>query len=321
MKYFIAFVCTLLFAIPFNTSEAPASDKAPAHHALQVQALASEASPSNDDSDDDHLPSDFESTLHGHIHQWITTLAAEDEFASWHNVIWETHPLGPGMHSWLVLIYSATSLAERGYLVIGATPEGGLELVEYGLGDYPLFSLTTLQQAFNEHDPMHQDKLVKASRHVYYDPMQAVWQLPDMTYIDAVTAEIYYLDEDILAIPPSDNSLPLITSSAQLMTAETAPLFDPYEQINWVFDEPLHVDEHQQLFAELTDAIKQSRRMTYVASVFADNILIPLAVIGYHVWDDGTNGANGTPYIKLDQHSSRFIPLSTLLLNGAFYLN
>lgn len=295
MKYFVTLLFTLLF----------------------TQALASPLSSSNDE----HITINFESNLQQHIQQWITTLAAEDDFASWSNVIWETHPLGPGTHSWLVLIYSAISLEERGYLVIGATPQGGLELVEYGLGDYPLFSLTTLNRALNELAPTQKDKLAEASQHLYFHPLQAVWQVSDIaspngetSYFDAVTAELYHLNDEMFALFDMEHDVALISPTSQLAAAATSPSFDPYDQINWLFDDPMQPDDDE-LIEELIEALHLSQHITYVASVFTSEIHIPLAVIGYHLWDDGI------PYIKLDQYSSRFIPLAALLQCGDFYIN
>lgn len=270
-------------------------------------------------------PTDFESLLQQHIQKWITTLATEDDFASWNNVIWETVTLGPGTHSWLVHIYSATSLQQLGYLVIGATPQGGLQLVEYGHGDYPLFSHVTLAHVLAEYDSNEKDKLIEASQLLYIHPMQAVWQVPTInsqhregpTYYDAVTGEMYDLNAQMVTQEQAnpENNGQLITPSSQLTDRVTSPWFDPYERINWIFDAPIQFDENQQIMEAIMTEMDRSHQLTYVASVFDHNIHIPLSVIGYHLWDEETL------YIKLDQYSARFIPLSALLLCGSFYSN
>lgn len=279
VKHIFTAVCALLLTLQLNTSSAPSAPTAPS----------------------------FTEQLDAQIKQWITILATEDEFASWNNVRWDVHPLGPGMHGWLVLIHSAISLQEIGYLVVSISERGEWQLVEYGVGDYPLFSEATLQNS------MHGDDLAQAERH-YYDALQAVWMWPQSQHsfapIDAVTGEQYAISsllDHIIAQAMTDDVA--ATTLTRLSEQRHFPLFDPYEELNWLSDEPLETDHFEQLIAAWTSADE----VTYVASVFAGKVTIPLAVIGYHLWDDQV------AYVKLDQLSYRFIPFTTLLAHGEFF--
>src|SRR5687768_5268424 len=77
------------------------------------------------------------------VNQWIKEIAKRPEFAEWRaeTVSWERHPLGPGLHGWIVMISNTDR--SLGYLVVTVDPDGHYVLGEYGVGEYPLFSENT----------------------------------------------------------------------------------------------------------------------------------------------------------------------------------
>jgi hypothetical protein len=94
------------------------------------------------------VPQDIsESTnLKSAIQAWITGLSNEPGFEAWKKATWESLPVGPGTHSWLVVLRKDN--LEVGYLIVGAMEDGKhYKLLEYGLGPQPLFSFNTLYQS------------------------------------------------------------------------------------------------------------------------------------------------------------------------------
>ncbi|WP_138495572.1 hypothetical protein [Paenibacillus pinistramenti] len=71
--------------------------------------------------------------------QVIRFLSSQESFSKWKDSIAAYNPLGPGTHGWLVSLVSSGH-EPVGYLIIGAKPDGGLALVEYGTGSDPLYN-------------------------------------------------------------------------------------------------------------------------------------------------------------------------------------
>jgi hypothetical protein len=282
-------------------------------------------------------PSD-EFPLDKQIQIWIQTLAKEAKFTAWENAEWQSHPLGPGMHGWVVLIYSKGQ--EAGYLIVHSTPDGGLQLSEYGVGSNPLFSLNALNRTMVQHEliPSHssdqgflQDSGLLAER-IYINSFQAVWKLhnkDNVYYFDAVTGEAFPITSKNIEqlwnemkqpdgeqsekqkITQGDKQIDNQNDSPKLVKSALHPAFDPFEQINWITNDPLVINGAQDLIDAVT---KEKNKITYTASIFDDNALIPLAVVGYHHWDLGKS------YIALEHLGTRYIPYTIVRKQGEFYL-
>lgn len=305
LKYFVTILCALVFAAFLNLKETPVMDNRgtpsvltnAVHHPLETQAQA------------------FEQRFSNQIEQWLTMLAEEVPFTAWQQAKWEKYPLGPGTHGWIVMITSALSDRELGYMVVSATTEGDFALVEYGIGPYPLFSTSTLQSAIAYHG-LEQDHMTTIDRY-YYHPLQAIWhwQGNDMiALLNGIDGEAYYIDQHIVAqetyvTHAAIADLALISSSSQLIDRHRLPIFDPYDNMQWLIEPPLNIAT----FADLSSLLEQSNRIIHSAHLFGNSIRLQVAIIGYHLWD------NAEPYIMIDQQSTRYIPFSLLLQHGQFF--
>ena len=233
------------------------------------------------------------SELDRQIARWIEQLSAQQPFAAFRGAEWKRYPLGPGTHGWVVIVEKYGE--EIGYLVIHAKPDGSLILTEYGRGPYPLFSMKTLMRTLEQHGwiiPSEQAEWLLEDRfsakRVYIDPFQAVWEVAadgETVYFDAVTGEAYPIDEQTIkrSGPPSGFPAAAETGPASEFSSSVAiPSADPFDHVYWVKGNPLQFNDAEDLAA----AIRKQKQTTFVHRIFAGSVVRPLAVSGYHVWND-----------------------------------
>lgn len=259
------------------------------------------------------------------VNRWISALAGQAEFSEWKNAQWTRYPLGPGKHGWVVIL--SKNGKEVGYLVVTASQsEDELVLSEYGVGEYPLFSMATLYASMQERQLIPASMTLKQfasdtqtqKTRLYLNPLHAVWLIPvpnDITndretYLDAKTGEIYPLSGTEVAA--SAEEVPALTFSPQqgrIAESISLPSFDPYTLLNWVKGKPMNIQD----WNDLKQKLDQHEKITFAAEIFGKHILIPFAVIGYHQWNEGE------PYVQLEQEGARFIPFHSIARWGAFY--
>ncbi len=278
------------------------------------------------------------------INLWIQELSNQPNFKAWKTAQWTSHPLGPGMHGWVILITNKTQ--ELGYLIVNSTPTGKVILSEYGNGPTPLYSLarlhqSLLQQELVQADLTYAEWIVDRSWKVdrlYLQPFLALWSVRKVNdlavtyYFDAKTGDLLSLSEQDIAnlsnsfsesstkpsSNPSSTTLTAIIPS-RIISILSLPSFDPYERINWIDHPPLNIKN----FTDLKMVLKEQKRLTFTARLVDEidsigSILIPFAVIGYHMWD------KGEPYIAVDplglQEGMRYIPFSAFMNSGSYYV-
>jgi hypothetical protein len=272
-----------------------------------------------------------ETTLKRAVQQWFTALSAEKGFEAWINAKWTSIPLGPGTHSWLIMIRK--NELEVGYMIVGALEDGQhYRLIEYGQGNQPLYGLNTLYQS------MIQQEIISSSTTFAQFITDASWRKERLDlgtletfwkithggmdyYLDAKSGEplLNYFAEELEAnIKPSPiMKLKDLAASDQLTDLDGAQIsltslndaFDPFEKPSWVKDKPLPIHALNDLVSEL----KQHEKITFMSRIYQQKVIFPAAVTGYQQWNDGQ------VYISLDNEGSRYIPLSSLLDIGAFY--
>lgn len=260
------------------------------------------------------------------IDRWRQALASQSGFELWRDAGWTSYPLGPGTHGFIVLLLRDGQ--EVGYMIVTATPDGSYRLTEYGTGDKPLFSLSTLyrslvQQALiDPHTSLAQflnDTSSKKER-LYADPLHAVWKLTlsgsggSSVYLDAKTGEQLPVDETMLP-DVGPGPYPGVDASAAADTVSVAdslllPAFDPYERISWVRGEPLPLST----FAQVREALTGKERLKLVAEPYGGAITVPLALVGYHVWKSA-----GGDYAAIDQEGVRYAAYDSLHAPGRLY--
>lgn len=271
----------------------------------------------------------------GSVKGFLASIAKEAGFEAWAQADWQIYPLGPGTHSWVVLLHSGST--ELGYLIISATEEGGLRLMEYGQGTSPLFSMNTLYHSLVQRelilDSLSLDAFAAQPpvqlKRWYIPPMQAVWEVQtggDPLYLDAKTGqELPDIAQWLAAQAEADDQpfaqeQPFVATDAAgqpqpgvLDEAWTGgEPFDPFIQPVWLTGQPLEKVSFQQWKALL---LQPDTLITYLGKWYGDMALYPLPVSGYHLW------SNGGPFIQLEHDGSRYVPFADAESLGAFYPN
>lgn len=297
---------TSLVQIAENTSEASPA-VAQTQTQTQVQA-ASVAKPVPD------LVS--EATLPATIDKWRSMLAREEGFEGWQAAAWNSYPIGPGTHGWVVILTAHGE--DVGYMIVHAAENGSFRLTEYGTGKHPLFSLNTLYRSLVQQElipvtitytDFAADETIIKER-LYMDALTAVWKikLQDQTvYADAKSGEVLPLTEDPAPKMQEDsNAFSDLTGEA-----ETAlqPAFDPYESMPWIVGTPLAITG----LAGLQSALNLNEHLTYVTELYNGQVTLPLAVLGYQAWQAGE------PYLVLDHVGPRYVRLTPALELGRLY--
>jgi hypothetical protein len=269
------------------------------------------------------LPQDISeaTNLKSAVKDWITALTKEAAFDAWKTAKWESLPVGPGTHSWLIVIRKEQ--LEVGYMIVGAMEDGKhFKLLEYGLGPQPLFSLNTLYQSLMQQaliDPfvsltafMQDVKWTK--KRFYVSTLENFWQITHGTeiyYLDAKSGELLLDPIDPFAHPAQSPSTSLIsgTSSDQLKESIVSSSYDPFEKLSWIHSKPLAVHS----LTDLKLALQAHPEITFMSKLYHQKLIHPFAVIGYQLW------SGGQTYIALDDEGARYISLNSLLNIGAFY--
>ncbi|CAN7412301.1 hypothetical protein [Paenibacillus sp. LjRoot56] len=302
--------CIILCSIGFMPLHTSAVDNIGGTSPTQAQVKEPKAAASAPDLTS---TSSFGST----ISKWQSTLAKEDGFAGWLNARWNSYPLGPGTHGWVVILTDQGQ--EVGYMIVHATDSGGFRLTEYGTGKSPLFSLATLYRSLIQqelipsgtlYDDFVQNETIIEDR-LYMDTLTSVWKiaLDDETYyLDAKSGELLPLTEDPTPRTAYDLS---VSTDLSHGTAQSLirPPFDPYERMPWIKGTPLQVST----LPELKIALEQQGDLTYVTELYDGQVTMPLTVLGYQQWIYGDN------YLILEHDGPRYVGLDASLALGKIY--
>ncbi|TXK85968.1 hypothetical protein [Paenibacillus sp. N3.4] len=259
-----------------------------------------------------------ESSLADTIKAWQTALSHENGFHNWQKATWNSYPLGPGTHGWVIILSEQGK--DVGYMIINAAENGSFQLAEYGTGDNPLFSLTTLYRSLVQQelipssisfsDFIKNEAITK--ERLYMDALTALWKIniqQQTYYLDAKSGELLPLKED--PAPKIIQSMTPITSTqlvGEVHEWVTSP-FDPYDRLPWVEGTPLHVTQ----LKELQTALRQTTKLTYVTELYNNQVTLPLAILGYTQWDQSE------PYLALDHVGPRYVRLLAALQQGDIY--
>ncbi|NBI31194.1 hypothetical protein [Chengkuizengella marina] len=257
-------------------------------------------------------------TFEQNINTWINNLKKQQGFHEWDHAYWKSYALGPGTHNRLVIVLNKKSKQEIGYLVVGADSKGNYKLVEYGAGEYPLFSLNTLQTTFDVtylkdlNIPDIKD-LDQFAERIYPNALEAIWKVnidPYTFYIDAKSGEIYPIDSESINKTPREINYTLYAGNTSFIQHSLEKkIFDPFEKLKWVSNDPQPVNSYE----DFQKTLHNHEEVTYTEKLFDQAIRMPLAVIGYHQWDEGQL------YIALEQNGVRYIHFMSLYPYGQFF--
>ncbi len=296
---------------------------------LMLSLMAPYVSAEADSSDDLPVSAPIyalsETPLESQAKEWIGALAEEggktSPFAAWKNATLETSPIGPGTHSWIVLVKKKAETL--GYLVIHAKEEGGFQLGEYGTGEWPLFNEHALRLSGIQLQP-----IIKArSERVYIHPLLNAWRVTDgasVHYMDAITGEMLPADDQRWDKQREQAESSVVggklagTTDAhgKLAASLAVPSFNPYETLPWLTRKPLKLDGPDKLAAVLNGLTKE-QKMRYTTLSFDNTYRAVWSVVGFNQWSDNQI------YVALDSDEQgadrRYIPAEWLLAIGDFY--
>ncbi|MFS1512027.1 hypothetical protein VQL36_06265 [Chengkuizengella sp. SCS-71B] len=254
------------------------------------------------------------------INNWIKSLKKQEGFHEWKNASWKSYALGPGTHTRLVILINKNNKKEIGYLVVGADSKGNYKLVEYGAGEYPLFSLNTLQTTFDvthlkdlNIPEIKEWEIDQFAERIYPNALEAIWKVnidPYTFYIDAKSGEIYPIDSEAINKTPREINYTLYAgTTSYIQYSLEKEIFDPFEKLKWVSNDPQPVNSYE----DFQKTLQNEEEVTYTEKLFEKAIRMPLAVIGYHQWNEGEL------YIALDQNGVRYIHFMSLYPYGQFF--
>jgi hypothetical protein len=274
------------------------------------------------------LPEDISeaTNLKSAVTDWISALTKEAEFGAWKTAKWESLPVGPGTHSWLIIIRK--DQLEVGYMIVGAMEDGKhYKLLEYGLGPQPLFSLNTLYQGLIQQALIDSSVTLTAfmqdvnwtKKRFYVSTLENFWQITHDTkiyYLDAKSGELLLepidpFDQPAQTSSSTDNKVQFVSDefSDQLKESIVTTSYDPFEKLAWMQGKPLAIHS----LTDLKLAQQAHPEMTFMSKLYHQKLIHPFAVIGYQLW------SGGQTYIALDDNGARYIPLVSLVKIGAFY--
>jgi hypothetical protein len=249
--------------------------------------------------------------------RWVDELAEAPSFAAWKKSSLIISPIGPGTHSWLVLLKQNSETV--GYLVVHAVEAGGFQLGEYGTSNNPLFDERTLSRSIKQLELLQPASNTEA---LYVHPLLAAWKITadkDTYYADAASGEV-------LPVQPSDwqaASTMKLTNAKQMAVADhatllkqvTIPSFNAFARLPWLTKKPLPLSTSS--YSSLFTNLNNKEQLRYTAELFDGQMLYVWSVVGYNKWN------TGSIYVALeaDENGSdrRYIPLTLLIELGHFY--
>jgi hypothetical protein len=259
----------------------------------------------------------------------VRALSAQPPFARWKDAELSYHPLGPGIHSWLVQVNRAGEYI--GYLIIGADHNGAYQLNEYGNGPGGPYSMNLLHQSL---DSLMETELSSGGKlqvtRMYEEPLLAYWLVRSSTggelCIDAFTgdplpAEVasgnwkHKLQNNAIHSPiPS----PTVSLQARPKAVTlSADRFDPYDDLGWLQSkQKLSIRSGTQF----TSTLNASPRIVFSATGVNFAYGAPFAINGYQRWLPPHDLSHSVMYASTSRSGlSRFVPLDRLLSAGGFY--
>lgn len=249
--------------------------------------------------------------------RWVDELAVQPSFAAWKQSTLDISPIGPGTHSWLVIVKQGKDSV--GYLVIHAVEAGGFQLGEYGISSYPLFDERTLSRSIKQLELLQPASKIEA---LYVHPLLAAWKVTaeqETYYMDAASGEVLPAKQDDWLAASSakvtNAEYMHISEKATLLKQVTLPSFDPFARLPWLTKQPLPLStsSYSPLFAK----INNKEQLRYTAELFDGQMLYVWSVVGYNKWN------SGHIYVALetgeDGSDRRYVPLPLLIGLGHFY--
>ncbi|MCU6709519.1 hypothetical protein M6D81_12480 [Paenibacillus sp. J5C_2022] len=259
------------------------------------------------------------SSLEKQAGAWADKLAGSGaEYENWRDATLHISPLGPGTHSWLVVLTKDENTV--GYMIIHADPEGGYVLGEYGYGPYHPFHAASLLLAEQYTGESLSDGKAES---VYVQPLLALWQWShgkEPLYADPVHGgPLPVTEEEMKKATELEADMPIrhgvTIPHASLTSQLDLPSFQPYDRMPWLTESPIPLESDARSLLRALQNNEQEIR--YTAELYSESIQYVWSVIGYDLWEDQVL------YVKLysnqEVESVRIIPFHYLAKMGQFY--
>lgn len=264
-------------------------------------------------------------TLKEQARLWANELSQDESFRKWKGAWMSTAPLGPGTHSWLVLMKQNQNVV--GYMIIHAKEAGGgYMLGEYGSGEYPPFSAQSLKTTLEK---LGLTGASMQAKRVYVHPLLAAWQVKadgsaasgtEARYTDAYSGEELPVDYDgwTSLAEEADNAKKhgLRLAHASILSYSAMPAFDPYGRLPWLTTSPYTISAKPA--QSIQSAVDRGEQLRFVSEAFHGRMKYVWSVSGYAEWTSGELFVGLSTEENSDER--RYIPLSLLESLGQFYL-
>ncbi len=228
----------------------------------------------------------WQASFEKQIHTWAKELSIQDKrFIPFTQATIHYEALGPNSRQWMVNFMIDQQNA--GYMIVGQE-EHALVLLEYGLGEYPLFDESAIHL-------FHSDP---KNRTAQYAGLESVWNSPEGIF-DAKSGEKY----------PSDAQVPLYKVTSYV--SEKDKLFQVIHKEQGIEEPWIKPAESIGSKQSLMDQLS-THEISYIARLFKRTVLAPFSVIGYHYW-------GGELFVELEDNGSRFIPYDHAIDLGSFH--
>ncbi|RUT27907.1 hypothetical protein EJP77_18905 [Paenibacillus zeisoli] len=265
-----------------------------------------------------------ESELTLFVRNILGSLSEQEPFEDWKQAEFTAEPLGPGTHAWFITIRPGASQSEEGYLIIGAKPGGGYALIEYGRGSGPLFSAKSLEHAIALIRDLGEERDLLIQK-LYAGPALAEWKISakgsteESRYFDAVSGELlpetdmsWTKQVDYTASPDPSLIQSYSRGMTPMKTVVTAQAFNTYENISWMTQKPLKMNE-----ASIIKQLQLKKKLVFASRGSGRTYSLSLPVNGFQRW---THSETDSLYVLSKSGGSiRWISLASLEKMGGFY--
>lgn len=235
---------------------------------------------------------------------WVEELSLKPQFSTWVNAKTSISPLGPGTHSWLMLV-EHEQLGTVGYLIIHSDGNNGYVLGEYGVGDEnSLHTLNEQRLSLHYINPLH-FTIVNT-----YKKQQ--------TFTDPFSIEQYPINAKLVSnmqkLIKTEKRHGISYSHALITGSNSIAYFSPYDVMPWLTTASLN--EELEDCVSIENLIDYGNELRYTSSIWNNKVESVFSITGYHEWE------LFDLYMAVqqeDEHLVRYIPYNYLLEHGNFY--
>ncbi|OAB32834.1 hypothetical protein [Paenibacillus glacialis] len=259
----------------------------------------------------------------------VKQLSEQKVFSSWTHSELQYFPLGPGTHSWLVMV--SQDQKELGYLIFTAKNTNTQEYIlsEYGTSPSVPYDLMALHQTLAELDMIS----TSSSKHAHptnieplYAPLLPLWKVSfghqETLYLNALTMDVLPWDESHLKklnqqtteltdarFSSKDDSF----TSSQVVSRKGQK--DPLDNLMWITTTPLSV------FSDLDfeSYINKHHSLIFTSPNRNDDVGGPFAISGFQKWNSSQGETHPMVYAGTGLTGHRYVPFSILLNKGEFH--